>query len=279
MYFWVRIYDYNCERDISEKGIKLDEFYIKEVDSRDAAKTFIKDKYFGEASINLLFAKPKMKNGVYAILMESNKFFYDRFYLEIDTYCFFCHKKIHGKACEFPKMNLSSNFSEDIDLEDTSKTAYFCSSDCKFQLNNTLRYEGEFQEKEVGNMGETFGYIYLIYNRAENKYYIGQTRYLPFFRWQEHIKDGGKGSITDISFSVITEVKRNKNIDELSNQEYLNNVEAWWIAKYEEEGFDVFNISNPRLTISDYIKKYENMISKEHQLSLVESLFENNRMS
>lgn len=268
-YFWVRVYDYKYEQDAHEKGTLLDEFYLKDIENKAEAKKIVKEKYIGNSSKNLAFAKPRKKDGMYALIMDSNKFFYDRFYLEIDTYCFYCHKKIKGKASEFPKINMSKDYFSDLDLEDTKNTAYFCSYDCKHNLNTNLRYEGEFQEKEAGNNGDIFGYIYLMYNRIENKYYIGQTRYMPFFRWQEHMKDGIKGDITDITFSVITSVKRNKTLDDTSNQKNLNNIEAWWISKYKEEGHEVFNISNPKLTIDDYKKKFNEMIAKEQQLSII----------
>lgn len=268
-YFWVRVYEYNYERDMFDKGIMLDEYYLKDIENKEIVKEDVRKKYSGSTASKILFAKPKKKDGIYAIVMESNKFYYDRFYLEIDTNCFYCHKQIKGKASEFPKMNLSNDYFSDLDLEDPKSTAYFCSYDCKHHLDTNLRYEGEFQEKEAGSDGAVFGYIYLMYNRIENKYYVGQTRYMPFFRWQEHIKSGGKGSITDITFSVITEVKRNRRLDDSANQENLNNVEAWWIAKYKEEGHEVFNISSPRLTLEDYKKRFEEMILKQYQLSIV----------
>lgn len=210
-------------------------------------------KYFGETAKKLSFAKPKKKDGLYALVKESTKFFYDRFYLEIDTYCFCCHKKIKGKASEFPKQSISSDSFAEFDLEDKENTAYFCSYDCKATFYNNLRYEGEFQAKEIGSNGNTFGYIYLMYNRIENKYYVGQTRYMPFFRWQEHIKEGGKGSITDITFSVIAEVRRNPRFSDEENQ---------------EEGLEVFNIANPRLTIDNYKRRFNEMLAKQNQLSI-----------
>lgn len=268
MYFWIRVFDYNYERDMYDKGVLLDEYYLKDIERREDAKTDVKKKYCGETSQKLLFAKPRKKDGIYAIVMDSEKFFYDRFYVEIDTYCFCCHKKIKGKASEFPRQSIEGNYYH-VDLEDTENTAYFCSHECKYTLNNNLRYEGEFQSKEAGENGDIFGYIYCMYNRVEDKYYVGQTRYLPFFRWQEHIKDGAKGKITDISFSVIAEIRKNRELNERKNQEHLNNIEAWWIAKYKEEGKEVFNIANPRLTLEYYKNKFDEMISKESQLRII----------
>lgn len=264
-YFWIRVYEYNYERDSCEKGILLDEFYLKgEGLTRNEAKEQVKEKYTGQAKDNIKFAKPRKKDGLYVVVMDSDKFFYDRFYLQINTHCFHCHKPIKGKASEFPKINLSDN--HEIDLESKEDTAYFCSYDCKRKLYSDLRFEGEFQEKETLS-ASIFGYIYHMYNRVENKHYVGQTKYLPFFRWQEHIKDGAKGDITDITFSVLTEVRRINYSDDES-QKLLNSVEAWWIQKYIEEGYEVFNVTIPKLSLSDYKKNFDEMVIREKQLSL-----------
>ncbi len=260
-YLWIRIFEYNLERDSYDKGVLLDEFYLRGEDlTRESAKEKVKEKYSGATPSKILFAKPRKKDGLYAIVMDSDKFFYDRFYLEVDTYCFCCHKPIKGKACDFPKENLNGE-SYDLDMEDTKNTAYFCSYDCKYKLHNNLRYEGEFQEKEQVSE-RVVGYIYHMYNRVENKHYIGQTKYLPFFRWQEHIKDGAKGNITDITFDVITEVKRRLGED---GQELLNNAESWWIQKYIEEGYEVFNVTQPKLSLEDYKKAFEDMVLKKNK--------------
>lgn len=264
-YYWIRVFQYDRERDSYEKGILLDEFYLKgEELSKNDVKSTIKNKYVGDTADVIKFAKPTKKGGLYALVMESNKFFYDRFYLEIDTYCFHCHKHIKGKAANFPRI---SDDYFDTDLEDSKRTYYFCSYDCKNKLLKGMRYEGEFQEKE--KLSNIYGYIYLLYNRIENKYYIGQTRYLPFFRWQEHIKSGLKGDITDITFSVLAEIKESTKQD---NQGVLNNIEAWWIQKFIEEGYEVQNITIPKLSMDDYKKMFSEMISREHQLELKEEI-------
>ncbi|WP_300383888.1 hypothetical protein [Clostridium sp.] len=242
-YFWIRIFDYNKERDRYEKGILLDEYYAKgDSLDRETVKLAVKSK-----NGNIKFSKPKKEDGPYAIVMDSEEFYYDYFYKTIDDICFKCHKPVKGAWRDFPREEF--NFKE----------IYFCSYDCKNSLHNSLRFEGEFQEKELVN--DVAGYIYHIYNRIEDKHYIGQTKYLPFFRWQEHIKAGGKGSIEDLTFEVITEVRKAPG-EEIN--ETLNNIEAWWIKKYKDEGYKVMNISNPKLTMSYYKELYESM-KKESQ--------------
>lgn len=259
MYWWIRVFDYKYERDGSEKGTLLDEFYYKDIDSLEEVKQKVREKYFGNTAAGLKFAKPRKKDGVYAIVMESDQFFYDRFYKEIDTYCFMCHKPIKGKAKFFPKCN----------LED--REVYFCCYDCKREfgwVTNPLA-EGEYQVKEEGGNGDIFGYVYLIYNRLEDIYYVGQTRYMPFFRWQEHVKAGGKGDLDNLVFSVLAEVRYNKKAGLDENQQYLNSIEAWWINKFNEEGYKTFNATKPRITIADLKEKFDDMVARQKQLSLI----------
>lgn len=258
-YYWVRIYDYKTDEELKEytdidvwearRGTLLDEYYLCGEDmSREEAKNKIKEK-----SGVSKFAKPRKNSGIYAIVMDSNQFFYDRFNVEIDTICFNCHKPIKGKLKDFPYM-----------VTDNGERYCFCSYNCKSETSSKINpyYEGEFQSREgYESNGGVYGYIYHIYNRKTNMHYIGQTVFMPFFRWQEHVKSGLKGNITDLVFETITEVC-------VKSQEYLNNIEAWWIRKYiDEYGRNhVMNITVPKITLEDLAVEYSKIVSG--QLSL-----------
>lgn len=256
-YFWIRIYDYKKDDELKEntddftwgnfKGTMLDEYYLFGEDlTRDAVKQSVIEK-----SVVGKFAKPRKSDGVYALILDSDKFFYDRFNIEIDTICFHCHKPIKGRLKDFPYLV----------HEDTKYPC--CTYDCKRAVNDKLYSpEGEFQEREdYTTNGGVYGYIYHIYNRKTNMHYVGQTIYMPFFRWQEHIKSGLKGDICDLVFETITEVR-------VKSQEYLNSIEAWWIRKYiEEYGRDnVMNISVPKITIESLISEYSKIVSGQLEI-------------
>ncbi len=275
-YFWIRVFDYVFERDSNYenesfgKGVLLDEYYLKDADlTREEAKKIVKDRCAGTTEKHLYFTKPKNKDGIYAIVMDSNRFFYDRHYREIDTYCFWhqCHKPIKGRYADFPKVTLKNDYCSDGDSKDER---FFCSNDCKRKHYDALSplSEGEFQEKQEGMDGAVYGYIYLIYNKADNTYYVGQTRFMPFFRWQEHVKNKSKGDIKDLTFSVLTEVPKNNSQSDAYNQQYLNSIEAWWIAKYQEEGYQIKNITNPKITIGYLQQRYDEMIKRTLQLPM-----------
>lgn len=272
-YYWIRVYDYDYERDGYEKGSLLDEFYLSDIENgREEVREKVKNMYCTNTAAQLKFAKPKKRNGTYAIIMESEKYWYDRFYAKIDTMCFWCTKPIKGKASEFPRAYIGEGSyyaSRDSVFTDLNQTAFFCTTNCEVHFKRSIKSEeGEFQVKEEGNNGNVFGYIYLIYNRATDLYYIGQTRFLPFFRWQEHIKEGKKGNISDLTFCVLTEINRSAASSDQQNQLYLNSMEAWWIDKYKLEGHEVFNISKPKITIESLKERFNDMVIRQEQFPI-----------
>lgn len=261
-YFWVRIYDYKNSNDLKEyttaedwdnrKGTLLDEYYLcGEELTRERAKKQVREKSGVEK-----FAKPRKSDGVYALIMESTQFFYDRFNVEVDTICFNCHKPIKGKMKDF--LNTTA---------DNGEKYFFCCWDCKREaLNKISPYnsEGEWQDREgYETNGSVYGYIYHIYNRKLNMHYIGQTIYMPFFRWQEHAKQHIKGDITDLIFETITEVR-------VKSQEYLNNIEAWWIRKFIDEygKENVMNVSVPRITMEDLQREYTKIVGGQMKMKM-----------
>lgn len=69
-YYWIRVFDYVYERDskwqseINDKGVLLDEFYLKDVvGGREEVKRILKERYIGDTSTKIAFAKPRGKNG------------------------------------------------------------------------------------------------------------------------------------------------------------------------------------------------------------------------
>lgn len=236
----------------------LDEYYLYgETLTREECKQQVKVRSRVDK-----FAKPrKDKSGIYAIVMDSDKFFYDRYTVEIDTKCFNCHNSIKGHAKDFPNFSplyYDERFdtSEENKIEyDTESQHHFCSFVCKQETISKLRGdEGEWQVREGYDKTGSFGYIYHIYNRVENKHYIGQSKYMPFFRWQEHAKSQLKGDICDLVFETITKVP-------VKSQEYLNNIESWWIQRFiDEYGKDnVMNLTNPKITVGHLVEQYKLM--------------------
>ena len=260
-YYWVRIFDYKMDNELKEytnsedwenrKGTMLDEYYLCGEDmTREQAKKKVAEKSGVEK-----FAKPRKNDGIYALVMDSTQFFYERFTTQIDDICFNCHTSIKGKMKDFPNM-----------LAENGQKHFFCSWDCKKETLNKINpyNEGDWQGREgYETNGGVYGYIYHIYNRKLNKHYIGQTIYMPFFRWQEHAKQHIKGDITDLMFEVVTEIR-------VKSQDYLNSIEAWWIKKFIDEfgKENVMNVSVPKITMEDLQREYSKVVGGQMELEL-----------
>lgn len=259
-YYWIRIFDYKRDEELkadtsdftwgSFKGTMLDEYYLY---GENMTREQVKEQASDRSGVQK-FAKPRKGDGIYAIIMDSTKFYYERFCVEIDTKCFCCLKPIAGKMKDFPQM-----------CHEQEKY-YFCSHRCYREIYNKLHSpEGEFQKREdYTSNGGVFGYIYHIYNRKENTHYIGQTIYMPFFRWQEHTKSMLKGDICDLSFETIAEIR-------VKSQEYLNNIEAWWIQKYIHEygRENVMNITIPKITIEYLVEEFNRKVLGQMKLDML----------
>jgi hypothetical protein len=46
-------------------------------------------------------------------------------------------------------------------------------------------------------------------------------------------------------------------------------IEAWWINKFNEEGYKTFNATKPRITIAVLKEKFDDMVARQKQLSLI----------
>ena len=268
IFYWVRIYDYRYSDELKTladessynfekyKGVLIDEYYVYGIGmTREEAKSEVVKR-----SDISRFAKARNNGDCrYCLILSSNKFFYDRFYKTYYGYCFNpdCRKIIHGKAKDFIKVNYE-RLGTPHDEAKKLPELYFCSFDCRNHVENkilNINDYGEWQEREGSeDNGGVCGYIYHIFNKKTMKHYIGQTKYMPFFRWQEHVKSKLKGDICDLVFDTIAEIRYN-------NKEYIDNIEAWWINKYiDEYGRDmVMNIDVPKITISDLIYGYTKM--------------------
>ena len=261
-FYQVLVFDYQPLRDKNTDGVLIDSWFTKS-DSIGLVRQEVFDKYSGVFSRTILLEKPT-ENGFYAKIFVVDVSIYNHEKEEIDDFCFCCGTRIKGRKASFPSTTISfgssytDSYDEDFLDEDTEETteAFFCSHECKQNYFHALNPTEvpSIQKKEVEQSGTIFGYIYHIYNRVENVHYVGQTRFYPTSRWQEHIKSLKKGTLT--------EIPKCENAQQL-----LNDTEAWWIGKYQEEGYEVFNLVQPKMTARDFKERYE-AIKKSSQTTL-----------
>lgn len=81
----------------------------------------------------------------------------------------------------------------------------------------------------------TAGYIYKITKKSTGEFYVGQTIYVPVFRWGQHLKTERFDikNILDYQFEVIEIVPKGENILER---------EKYWIQK--------MYLENPALSLN-----------------------------
>ena len=114
-YYWICIFDYKSDEELKDytdidvwearRGTLLDEYYLCGEDmTREDVKKAVKEKSGVER-----FAKPRKGSGTYALVMDSNAFFYERFMIDVDTFCFNCHKKITGTVTQAALESLAYN--------------------------------------------------------------------------------------------------------------------------------------------------------------------------
>ena len=260
-YYWSRIFKYSKKFDNVGKGTLLEENYHKDMELVDIKKKY-KEKY-GEG---LYYRKPQKADGIYAIILPSKVSFYNRAQ-EVTSLCINCEKELKGRILDFNLIDISSAEKptayidyESPDLLNPKKIGICCSYDCKTRyLKKSTQYEKtEFQVKEplAINGKEIGGFIYEIYNRADNSYYVGKTKYSPFFRWHEHYKSGEKGNIEDLSFRVLCTVTAPSE---------LNNAEAWWIHQYRESGKTLLNKVQPTFDREEWENLYAKKVTECRQ--------------
>ena len=122
------------------------------------------------------------------------------------------------------------------------KDKRFCSDKCKQLYLDRERHKlcpdedrEFFVSRDMFTEKNTAGYIYKISKKSTGEFYVGQTIYVPIFRWGQHLKTERfdiKG-ILDYQFEVIEIVPKGENILER---------EKYWIQK--------LYLENPTLSLN-----------------------------
>lgn len=108
-------------------------------------------------------------------------------------------------------------------------------------------------------------YVYKITNLTNNKLYIGKTRNLTE-RWQEHqiISKGGKEkyprTYSAIHAAIVKYGEENFNfqkIEEYNLEQEALDREVYWIQKYKDDGYTLYNLTNGGDGISGHVHSEE----------------------
>lgn len=224
---------YGC----SNKEIVMD---CKIVDNREQFKSIIKEEYGND--IKFRNSKNLKPGDLYCIIIGEHCYNTENYFVKITSKCSYCGCKLEGyfKPIRF------DNYELDRQLYGIDKELYdkemFCSHTCK---NNRLNYLKEKLSKDTDRLenadiwvdkslfsesqssNKIIGYIYKITKRSTGEFYIGETTYVPIFRWGQHLitERFPLSNIEDYIFEVIDTVYEGTNIFDVESKyikEYYN---------------------------------------------------------
>ena len=212
----------------------------KIVDNREQFKSIIKEEYGND--IKFRNSKNLKPGDLYCIIIGEHCYNTENYFVKITSKCSYCGCKLEGyfKPIRF------DNYELDRQLYGIDKELYdkemFCSHTCK---NNRLNYLKEKLSKDTDRLenadiwvdkslfsesqssNKIVGYIYKITKRSTGEFYIGETTYVPIFRWGQHLitERFPLSNIEDYIFEVIDTVYEGTNIFDVESKyikEYYN---------------------------------------------------------
>lgn len=194
-------------------------------DSREQFKEIIKSQYGNIAFRN----SKKLKAGdLYCIIIGEHCYNTQRYFNKVTFTCDCCGAKVE------------TYYGKPIGIKDFAKKR-FCSQRCaEIYKDNERKRIASDEDTEFFVTRDMFtediaGYIYKITKKSTGEFYIGQTMYVPVFRWGQHLKTGRFpiSNITDYKFEVIEIVPKSENILER---------EKYYIQKFYKD--------NPKLSLN-----------------------------
>ena len=210
------------------------------MDDREQFKSIIKEEYGND--IKFRNSKNLKPGDLYCIIIGEHCYNTENYFVKITSKCSYCGCKLEGyfKPIRF------DNYELDRQLYGIDKELYdkemFCSHTCK---NNRLNYLKEKLSKDTDRLenadiwvdkslfsesqssNKIVGYIYKITKRSTGEFYIGETTYVPIFRWGQHLitQRFPLSNIEDYIFEVIDTVYEGTNIFDVESKyikEYYN---------------------------------------------------------
>ena len=203
-------------------------------ETRDEFKSVIKSMY-GE-NIAFRYSKKLKEGDIYCIIIGEHAYNSERYFGKVEYECSCCHNKVTtslGYDVRFDSYSLSNYLYNGEEY----KQMRFCSNRCMNskldELKQTIKPNDDnlnfWVDNKMFDRSGIIGYIYKITKRSTNEVYIGQTKYVPIFRWGQHLKTERFDieNILDYQFEVIREVKSGENILEIEKEYIKDCVEQY----------------------------------------------------
>lgn len=230
---------YNSTSKAENNELVMD---CKICDNREQFKDLIREEWGKD--IAWAYRRGKLKAGdLYCVIIGERCYDTERYFDKHTFTCACCGEQITTylrNPIKFSDWEIKNDF---YGVEEY-RNKRFCSSSCKHrfweQERQRLRPDGEHEfyiTREMFTEANTAGYIYKITKKSTGEFYVGQTIYVPVFRWGQHLKTERFDikNILDYQFEVIEIVPKGENILER---------EKYWIQKmYLENPSKSLNIS------------------------------------
>lgn len=249
------------KRNVKDK-IMLDQT-ICCCNSREHFKEIMRDMYSPE-KVHFANSKKLVVGDIYINIISEDCYNTEQYFILQDYKCSCCGREFKTNEKSLKKFYSMYSFKSAckekyLASEDEINNMVFCSNYCmdkkekqivndfkEFAKNNDLLQENFISKESFSKY--TSGYIYMISKKSTNEFYVGQSRYVPIFRWGQHLlTDRFKlENIDDYKFEVLEIV---------NDMKLINEREAYWINKKRNE--------NPSLSLNI-------MIPKEHIPNLFE---------
>ena len=213
-------------------------------ENRDEFKSIIKNEY-GD-NISFKYSKNLKPGDLYCIIIGEHCYDTEKYFNKVTFKCDYCGAEI---TTYLPKPIMIDDYTIKYRLssiqEYTNKK--FCSKLCRenyiskeqdrLKAENDNYLDESWVSREDFRNSDLAGYIYKITKKSTGEFYVGQTIYLPIFRWGQHLKTYRFPikDILDYKFEVIELVPKTENLLER---------EKYWIQEcYKQDPARSLNIS------------------------------------
>lgn len=255
-----RIYE-KIKPIIDEWGVDDKQIISQEVclaNSREEFKQMITELYH-PTPIYFANSKKRKIGDLICIIISENAYDAEKYLSVIEYECENCKKNFkttqkNVKSFDEWELRNFKRICEEkyLEIESEIVRMKFCCKHCYYTTRDKITKELEKYASDnnlvsdVWITKDTFssisdGFIYMISKKSTGEFYVGQTMYVPIFRWGQHLltERFHIDNIEDYIFEVL----------EVCKKEELNYKEAYWINKKKNE--------KPQLSLNIMIPKYK----------------------
>lgn len=215
-------------------------------DDREQFKQIIKDSY--GKNIKFAYSRKYPAGTLYCIIIGEHCYDTERYFYRREFDCPCCKNKVTGYIPHPISLNDWEIKHKLCGQYQKYQSLHFCSEQCKekFLENESKNLLGDddvlnsWITKDSFDNSKQSGYVYMITKKSTGEFYVGQTEYVPVFRWGQHLKTSRFPikDIKDYKFEILEVVTLTDNI--LEREKY------WIQLMYKNNPKLSLNIQNAK---------------------------------